>query len=499
MAMYRILFLLAFVLLVQPDSSATSIAGSATDLAGGELFVYRLDDAFVNRQTEIGSVTINDDGSFFLNFALTSPHLIRIYCREWMGEFYAFPDVDYTMELRKPEYAPRKFCDNMLDVFVSSPHSADANTLMSQFQNEMEMLFDATLFDLAKQQSKGNSGYRKVQREKLLRANLIKEEDDDDVVELLADSTSIRFDAFANRVYSWIPPDEPFTEQLLLASLASLDHSLGKSPERIAKDYQTIKTDLTNPEYVRLFRQINFAPLAKRHVSPSRWEDLLISMAPADSLISALDPTSSLNKEEASMLTLLAIEQTTSYIDFSKKKTQAVIARFASDPILGAHCTSILENSMQGTRADDEALPDVVLLNNRNDRVRLNDFNGSLVYLFFVDSSMPTAQKEISALTSLISQWTSKMTFLVIEMGEGNSVDVLQSLARADKIVLLRSGNTPAIRHHFNLKSIPTGYLVGTDNRFIDDSTPLPADGLPHRLEQLFSKENKGNGRTWRD
>jgi len=370
---------------------------------------------------------------------------------------------------------------------------------MSQFQNEMEVLFNESFFDLAKQQSKGNSGYRKVQRERLLRANLIEEEDDDEVVEMLADSTSLRFNAFADRVYSWMPANDAFTEQLLLTSLASLDHTLGKSPERIASDYPTIKTDLTNPEFVRLFRQLNFAPLAKRNVSPSKWEDLLISMAPADSIFKALDPTGTLNNEELSMLALLALEQTPSFIDFSKKKTQAVIARFSTDPILGKQCSSILENSMQGTRADAEALPNVVLLNNSGDRINLVDFNGGLVYLFFVDSSMPSAQKEISALSSLISKWTSKMTFVIVEMGEGKSIDALQSLARSNKIELLRSGNTPAIRHHFNLKSIPTGYLVDTDNKFIDDVTPLPADGLPYRLEQLFMNEKKGNGRTWRD
>jgi hypothetical protein len=499
MAMYRILYLLAFIFLVQPDSSATSIAGSATELAGGELFIYRLDDAFVNRQSEITSVSINDDGSFKVDFPLSSPHLIRLYCREWMGEFYAFPNADYTVELRKPTNAARKFCDNMLNVFVSSPHAADANMLMSQFQNEMEVLFNESFFDLAKQQSKGNSGYRKVQRERLLRTNLIEEEDDDEVVEMLADSTSLRFNAFADRVYSWMPANDAFTEQLLLTSLASLDHTLGKSPERIASDYPTIKTDLTNPEFVRLFRQLNFAPLAKRNVSPSKWEDLLISMAPADSIFKALDPTGTLNNEELSMLALLALEQTPSFIDFSKKKTQAVIARFSTDPILGKQCSSILENSMQGTRADAEALPNVVLLNNSGDRINLVDFNGGLVYLFFVDSSMPSAQKEISALSSLISKWTSKMTFVIVEMGEGKSIDALQSLARSNKIELLRSGNTPAIRHHFNLKSIPTGYLVDTDNKFIDDVTPLPADGLPYRLEQLFMNEKKGNGRTWRD
>ena len=190
-----------------------------------------------------------------------------------------------------------------------------------------------------------------------------------------------------------MPANDAFTEQLLLTSLASLDNTLGKSPERIASDYPTIKTDLTNPEFVRLFRQLNFAPLAKRNVSPSKWEDLLISMAHADSIFKALDPTGTLNNEELSMLALLALEQTPSFIDFSKKKTQAVIARFSTDPILGKQCSSILENSMQGTRADAEALPNVVLLNNSGDRINLVDFNGGLVYLFFVDSSMPSAQK----------------------------------------------------------------------------------------------------------
>lgn len=497
--MYRILYLLVFIFLFDSTSKATSILGSAPELAGSEIFFYQLDDAFVNRQSEMGSVTINEDGTFQVKFTLTSPHLIRLYCLEWMGEFYAIPETEYKLELEIPKQSAKKFCDNMLKVSVFSPHSADANYLMSRFQTDMELLFGEAFFDLAKQQTKGNSGYRKAQREKLLQTNMIKEDAGDEVIEQFSDSTSLRFNQFAQNVYSWLPENDAFTTQLLLASLASLDHQLGKPAQRIRNEYSAIETDLTNPEYVRLFRQLNYAPLAKLDIEPERWNDLLVSMVPADSLFQVLDPAKLLNSEELSMLTLLAFEQTPEYIDFSRKRIQAVIARFSDDPILGSQCKSILENSMQGTRGDDEALPSIMLLNIQGERKRLSDFSGQLVYLFFVDSSMPSAQKELSALATLITQYSSKMTFVVIEMGNKPTSNQLQSLVRSSKIELLHSGNTPAIRHHFNLKSVPTGYLISTKNTFLDDVTPLPADGLSMRLEQLFAKEKKGGGRTWRD
>jgi peroxiredoxin len=130
--------------------------------------------------------------------------------------------------------------------------------------------------------------------------------------------------------------------------------------------------------------------------------------------------------------------------------------------------------------------PSFKLFDKDSNLVSLSDFSGKYIYLNFCNSYSYSCIKEFELLRALNSRHKEHLQLITVIMdGEPSALKELIDKNNYDW-VFLHFGRQPEIRTDYDIKALPSYFLVGKDGRLILSPAPPPAENFEQLLFQVM-------------
>ena len=138
------------------------------------------------------------------------------------------------------------------------------------------------------------------------------------------------------------------------------------------------------------------------------------------------------------------------------------------------------------------AAPEFSLMNSKGKEIRLKDFRGKFVYIDFMASWCVPCLKELKELAELKKKYGDKVIFISVSVDE-NEADFKNFVAKYKSYDWNFSwyGSDKKIKERYNVKSIPSSFLVDEEGVLLLSPAPGAGNGLEGKLKQ-YVKTPKG-------
>lgn len=132
----------------------------------------------------------------------------------------------------------------------------------------------------------------------------------------------------------------------------------------------------------------------------------------------------------------------------------------------------------------NQPAPSFKLKNLNGKEYQLNDFKGKVVYLnFWANWSIPSL-REMQIIKSLHEKYQDKVNFISINVDEG--IATLEKIQgqRNYPWTMLHYGDDYKVRERFNVRTVPTYFLIDEDGKMLTPFAPNPTD-IEKQLHEL--------------
>lgn len=174
----------------------------------------------------------------------------------------------------------------------------------------------------------------------------------------------------------------------------------------------------------------------------------------------------------AVMKKLLGILQSTSKFETSKSLAKACEIEFSE----------LKKNSL---------LPDFTLINSNNDKWKFSEHCDRNMYLYFFNESK-ASQRDLALLNHMASKYKNDFRFVVIGMHDNfESFQKTIALFKLDGIEVLYGGNDFKLIQELRIASVPCALQTNFKGILQFEYTPLPAEGIQQKWEEIIRKSKK--------
>lgn len=484
------IFSITLLILISSSLKAGIITGKAIDHIGKEVFLLRYQDPYSLKTEIIQSTTIGVDGTFKLNnpgqkteeCVLSIMNLrARIFMKKGTDYFVTFPQIT--------EDIPFTFKPIWLEFDFTGMNEDDPNLAIAAFNRSYEQFFDSIAVDLAHKMYKGSNTYRTARKRQL------------ESVDMAISSTDtilgshgdvwVKFDEWKNVADSIKKEnDDLFTKTYLTYATNRIELYLGKPRKTLVKEeINTDQFDPLHPECAS-FLEETFAHYFNKDYFQSDFDSL--DQAIRELNLYQVQNLVKLNSGvESSEVVDLLILSNLRGLYYGDRYGKGVIYRNiellsnSGNGVCSLVAKRVLEKLAAGKKGSQPE--DFVLLNEKDERIKLSDFKGQFVYLNFFKSNCTSCLREMQLLESLDRKFPQQLAILSISMDE-DYADFTKYLAHHpdQKWTFLYGGADPLLADKFNLRSLPGFYLLNPNGQLVYTYTKSPSEGIGDQLTMLL-------------
>lgn len=133
--------------------------------------------------------------------------------------------------------------------------------------------------------------------------------------------------------------------------------------------------------------------------------------------------------------------------------------------------------------------PDFSLIGLDKKEYSLSGFRGKYVYLDFCSSYSFTCQQEYSLLDSLQKKYQNILDIVTILVDKDfENLNIKQQEEKSNRIFLHFDGDHGVIKK-YNIKALPTYFLINPEGRFVYSPAPSPSEGFEINFYQLLKRK----------
>ncbi|MBN2697530.1 MAG: redoxin domain-containing protein [Bacteroidales bacterium] len=445
------------------------IAGTSEDHAGQKIPVYRIENPFSRVRVAFDSIRILDDGSFYEHIPIKEQSVLYLGAGIFEAFLYAVPGYEYDVKLPPrtekalhkrmgPFYEPVRVHLNVLSCRTIEsrellPDTAELNRLIAAFDTTFVKMNHSLL-------DKGQS-HEIVQADPLI----------EELEKNYSGNTVPLFDRYRRYRYGILKINEGKTD---LTGLVHnyLHDSVPRFREPAYMDlfnavfddffYYYSKTDTGEQILAAVNRKHSLGMVRqelKRHpaISSDTLADLVIlkeiaSQYYGDYFI-----------RDALLILLDSLSQDASLEDY-RQMAQEMHRRFSG--------------LMIGNRP-----PGFLLRDQTNHFKTVDDFRGRYVYLIFCTPDHYACMMEYPFLKSYRDKFHDFLEVVTIMITD--NMDTLKDFMNRNRYewVALYYKDQPSLLEKYNIRTIPSAFLIGPDGLLIQSPATLPSEGFQ---EQLF-------------
>ncbi|MFO8087585.1 MAG: TlpA disulfide reductase family protein [Bacteroidales bacterium] len=468
--MNRFVFVAAISLLLltgEAKANNTNLFGHVDGAGDIEISVLRYHD-YVSMETEvIASQTINNDGSFNLNFFLSQTQLLMIRIGFKEASLFVEPGSDMEVGINynnkvDTEQGPFPF-QRALDMIILNQPDNSVNKQLYHIDSVMGKIIPEYKLRLILYQ-RNYQLYDSLKKE-ILNANV---HSDSEFV-----NTYVRCYFAQLETYLYSHNLEALGEQFLADEVIHYEH----------------------PTWMQFFKSFvkMYVPDRTDYISPGEYEKCLIaknsSYRELDNLLGKDTVFRNEQQRELAAIVLLMSEFDRSnfyqqdMIDFMNQLKKQTKFQRHRDII------TRLEKQLQYDRRSSKIKDFVFFDEQKQDSIRFSDFRGRYLLVSFYQTKCMECLLELDIMEKLYNESKHDIYLLSVYMDEDKQQyeDFLRPKDYGWPIV--HFGYQYDIVRHFDLVSIPSYLLVDPEGKIIDAYFPQLQSGGLNRIERLLKKE----------
>lgn len=453
------LFLLSFILLLSSKCFAlkTVIQGNFEGFNQKTLKLGYFEDYITNTKVFVSETQIKE-GKYHLVIDLTTNRQLILKVEDKETTFFAEAGQVYNINLSYDEEKNRgNAFDKQLDLVFSFPQPDEMNQLIKTFNKNYSDFFRANIQKFATKSAQ------------------------EEVKKFIEEQSSI--EAFQKN---------EFVKNYVNYALANLADINNTPKEKLYKRYLEGKEILYhNKEYMNFFKQLYQKDFERLTLSKSGAEILKAIVLEEDLIktLSQIKQNKKIGQDELAELYLIYGLFETYYRNTVNPKSNLKMLKLLSENSTNEANKKIAKNAIESLQKFDQnqQAPDFALKNNAGQLTRLSDFKGKPIYLnFWADWSVPSL-RQMSVMQKLFEKYGEDIHFISINLDEDpKQMNDFISLKKL-KWTFLHYGNDYEIREKYNVRTVPTYFLIDEEGRFIQTDAQDPTE-IERRLYNIQQK-----------
>ena len=460
-----IIILLASLLSYLSHAQNVIIKGSAKSYEYKEIGVWINSDYISKTQKQLTYSVIDSVGNFILEFNSKEIQYITLKVEKNVSSMYIEPNGNYEVIFMFPDsttyHNPNLEHDVKLSIKLKS--KTEINALTMDYDNRFDEFLGVTYLRIKSQ--------------------------------VKIDSFKIAMKEFYSTV------NNPYFKNYISYSIASLEQKTKASEKNLFVEYLSQKPILyTNPEYMLFFN--NFF---KQKIQDFSMSKLGTPMAFQINDRGSFSGTMEVLKRDEflqndTLRELVLIKGLyESYYDNSFKKSSIVgiLQQIVQETKIEEHkrIAQTILNSFsklqKGSQAPFFELPDKTGLTHSLDELRTNKY----VYVMFYDANSSACQQQMKIIPSLIKKYGERITFVSISTDKTNA-DLKNFQNKNPKYtwLFLYDNSLGKLKVDYEIKSLPTYFLIDPDGRFIQVPAESPDEDIDRAFYDITKTKPKVHG-----
>ncbi|MEX2380317.1 MAG: TlpA disulfide reductase family protein [Vicingaceae bacterium] len=444
--MKQFFLILSILFCVQLSAEETVIQGKFPGFDQKVLKVGYYDDYITNQKVFVAETQIKN-GEYRLSLELKSSRQLILKVEDKENTFFAEAGKVYNLNLSYDEETNRgKAFDKSINLNFSFPQPTEMNQLIKKFNQDYSAFFQDNIKKFA--------------------TNTAKEK-----VEQFVDEQS------AVKAYQ----ENEFVKNYVTYVLANLEDINKKPKDKLFEKYLKGKEILyTNKEYMNFFKQLYQKDFER--LTLSKWGAEILKAISIDEdlnkTLKQIKESKGFERDELAELYLIYGLFDTYYRNTVNPKSNLKMLKMLSENASNAANKKIAANAIEALKRldKDQMAPAFELKNENGMLVKLSDFKGKPIYLnFWADWSVPSL-RQMSVMQKLHEKYGEDIHFISINLDE--NPDKMKEFIRLKNLnwTFLHYGNDFELREKYNVRTVPTYFLIDADGKFIQTNAPAPTE-----------------------
>jgi peroxiredoxin len=452
---YTCIALLAVTMIYSQNVTIKGIAGSHK---GKEISVYLYDDLITQSQTKTDADTVDPRGNFELKLTVKVPQVALIRINKLVGKIYLQPDFIYGI-IFPPADSGRFIAggaEQSVDIIINGD-STKLNAHIIDFNNRFDEFW-------------------KKHYKSFVTKNLHRELDS--------------FQVQMNKRYEKVKLT--YFKTYVEYDFALMNENAGRHHGFLAKRYLLDKPiDYDNYEYMEFFNQY-FKQYLQKQIATKNGNLVLDAINELGSFkhLSELLKSDPLLKNDSlrELVLIKGLYELYYSPHFRKNKIRDMFLQINSSSTNTEHkrITSNILRGINNLQVGSKA-PEFILLNNKRDTVRLNDFASRYVYLNFFATWCTDCLEQFKKQEQLVRKFGDKIFFVSVCTDEDtNAMKTFIKQNPKYNWYFLRPGNNRSVIQQYSATSVPVYYLINMQGGFIQSPATKPDEGIERKFNEIL-------------
>lgn len=453
-------FLLLFTVLFtfQLFAAETVIQGKFLGFDQKVLKVGYYTDYITNQKVFVAETQIKN-GEYRLSLELKDDRQLILKIEDKESTFFAEAGKVYNLNLSYDEERNRgRAFDKKLDLNFSFPQPTEMNQLIKKFNQDYSAFFQANIKKFATKNAK------------------------EEVEQFVAEQS-------VKEIYQ----KNEFVNNYVTFALANLEDINNSPKEKLVQKYLLGKEILyLNKEYMNFFKQLYQKDFERLTLSKSGGE-ILKAISLDEDLAKTLEQikkSKGFERNELAELYLIYGLFDTYHRNTVNPKSNLKMLKQLSEKASNEANKKIAANAIEVLKRfdKDQMAPAFELKNEDGMLVKLSDFKGKPIYLnFWADWSVPSL-RQMSVMQKLHEKYGDDIHFISINLDEDpNQMKEFIQLKNL-KWTFLHYGNDYELREKYNVRTVPSYFLIDEEGKFIQTHAQDPTE-VERKLYEMGKEE----------
>lgn len=444
-------------------ASGVRIEGSFPGAEGREIRLMAYRDYLSNRTEEIDAQKIDENGAFVFEMDIEHPRLLFFRVIHSRNFFYVSPGNIYAVEYEQLEFSgsngrrPTPLRQHFpMTISKTAGEHEDLNSLISEFD---DLVADYLRTHVAGRPRANHQ--RSLERFRMEAASIFADIEDD------------------------------FFQQYIQYRIANLQRSLNtKSFYALASEYILDEpVRYYHPQYMEFFRNLfdSYIFTAASSIGMVNLEEAVNTHGDVHALMDTLGRDTMLLHERYRELVMLnGLKKMTGMKDFEEEQVAEVLrqaseyGRFEQHRMIADNILYHHQLLKPGTSP-----PPLNLEDSKGDTVRIDDFRGRYLYLFFWAGWSQTSMAELAPMTQLAEEAGDNIQLLGVLID--HQLETTQGLLQNDElpVALLHVAGDYRLLDRYRLRTVPYYLLIDPEGKIVAAPFKAPSEGAIETLKDL--------------
>ncbi len=459
--MRLLISILIFLFFYSVNAAEVTISGKAHGIKNTELDAVIIEDYISNREKHLASCNVDNNGNFNLKASINFTTKIILRINDLNAFLYVEPNKNYIISIPQTDTFPSIGNTTFIPIKIENTDKNELNYRIAQFDEKYSRFIE--------------KNYLHIVRKTLSKP--LKE-----------------FKTQLNKEYS--NEKNTFLKNYVFYAIGSLDLMAKRKKVNIYQEYFSNKQVLYHhPEYMSMFHQFYEEHVLKFSLSKKGKDVKQIINAGNDyrALFNIMGKDSLLLYDNIRELVILkGLQELYYHEEYTQKSIISLLNEIKNNSSFTEHKKIAANIIFSLTRFNrNMPAPDFSFADSNGKIISLNDLKGKYIYLQVYTSWCTSCMDQMMMFQNLQKKYGNKVEFVSVSIDKDEKL-FKKMLPKIYTWKILHCNTIRQFKEDFNIKSVPSYFLIGPKGEIIEAFTKSPDEGAEYVIAN-YLKAKPGN------